>query len=198
MDWNAWKRVFGARIVLHPVVHADDVVTGVLDFIPLMQWSYEYVPSKIFAVMGYTMFAFLFHWTDTNWLKRRKTKMFRFTPSPVRCVATLFLYFPGRSSRTFSFFHSSASIFWWCGKGGFADRRCTMDVTLPRWFDPCFPPLSLFYGGRDFLVLVEPLLERIERQEPHIRLIRVEKIDASEVSRCRSGVICFICHRLVL
>ena len=32
------------------------------------------------------MFAFLFDWTDTNWLARRKGKMFRFTPSPVSCV----------------------------------------------------------------------------------------------------------------
>jgi hypothetical protein len=38
------------------------------------------------AFLGYTMFAFLFDWTDTNWLARRKGKMFRFTPSPVSCV----------------------------------------------------------------------------------------------------------------
>lgn len=82
--------------------------------------------------------------------------------------------------------NSSASIFWWCGKGGFADRQCTMDVTLPRWFDARFPPLSIFYGGRDFLVLVDPLLERIRKHEPYVDLIRVEKIDASEVSRCFS------------
>lgn len=59
-----------------------------------------------------------------------------------------------------------------------------MDVTLPRWFDASFPPLSIFYGGRDFLVLVDPLLERIRKHEPYVDLIRVEKIDASEVSRC--------------
>lgn len=61
-----------------------------------------------------------------------------------------------------------------------------MDVTLPRWFDARFPPLSIFYGGRDFLVLVDPLLERIRKHEPYVDLIRVEKIDASEVSRCFS------------
>lgn len=69
------------------------------------------------------MFAFLFDWTDANWLLRRKGKMFRFTPSPV----------------------SSASIFWWAGKGGFATRKCLFDVGLDRWFDERFPPLSIYW-----------------------------------------------------
>jgi len=132
---------------------------GVLDFIPLMRWSYDHVPAKIFSTIGYCMFAFLFQWTDANWLKRRKTKMFRFTPTPV----------------------SSASIFWWCGKGGFADQKCTMDVTVPQWFDPDrFPPLSIFYGGRDYLVLTEPLLERIREKEKGVTVIRVERLAMSE------------------
>jgi len=125
------------------------------------------------ASLGYTMFAFLFDWTDANWsvsfhpsfplslslslslsslpsssrfrlsflcsdrltrfgfrsfderdrLLRRKGKMFRFTPSPV----------------------SSASIFWWAGKGGFATRKCLFDVGLEKWFDERFPPLSIYY-----------------------------------------------------
>jgi lysosomal acid lipase/cholesteryl ester hydrolase len=91
-------------------------------------------------------------------LKRRKNKMFRFTPTPV----------------------SSASIFWWCGEGGFADRQCTMDVDLPRWWDERFPPLSLYYGGRDYLVLADPLLERLATKEKHIKLIRAEKIPLAE------------------
>jgi len=57
-----------------------------------------------------------------------------------------------------------------------------MDTTLRRWFDERFPPLSLFYGGRDFLILADPLLERIRECEPHVQLIRTEKIEASEVS----------------
>ncbi len=57
------------------------------------------------------------YWLTCGRLRRRKTKMFRFTPTPV----------------------SSASIFWWCGKGGFADRKCTLDDTLDRWFDERFP-----------------------------------------------------------
>jgi hypothetical protein len=50
LEWSTWKRFF-----------------GVLDFIPLMRWAYDYAPAKLFAVLGYTMFAFLFSWTDTNW-----------------------------------------------------------------------------------------------------------------------------------
>ncbi|WVR04487.1 hypothetical protein IAU60_001491 [Kwoniella sp. DSM 27419] len=141
MEWSTWKRFF-----------------GVLDFIPLMRWAYDYAPAKMFAALGYIMFAFLFGWTDANWLHRRKTKMFRFTPTPV----------------------SSASIFWWCGKGGFADRKCTLDDSLERWFDDRFPPLSIYHGGRDYLVLAEPLLERLEKKEKDVNVIKVTKLDKSE------------------
>ncbi|WVF69990.1 hypothetical protein IAT40_004775 [Kwoniella sp. CBS 6097] len=141
MEWGKWKRFF-----------------GVLDFIPLMRWAYDYAPARLFAALGYIMFAFLFGWTDANWLHRRKTKMFRFTPTPV----------------------SSASIFWWCGKGGFADRKCTLDDSLDRWFDDRFPPLSIYHGGRDFLVLAEPLIERMEKKEKDVNVIKVTKLDKSE------------------
>ena len=121
-------------------------------------------------MLGYTMFAFLFSWTDANWLHRRKTKMFRFTPTPV----------------------SSASIFWWCGKGGFADRKCTLDDSLERWFDARFPPLSIYYGGRDYLVLTEPLLERLERKERDVRVVKVTKLEESEVSFCFMSLLGYV------
>ncbi|KIM27300.1 hypothetical protein M408DRAFT_330180 [Serendipita vermifera MAFF 305830] len=141
VKWKSWQRIF-----------------GVLDYIPLMRYSYDYVPPLVFSTMGYTMFAFLFEWTDTNWLKRRKNKMFRFTPTPV----------------------SSASIFWWCGEGGFADRQCTMDVDLPQWWDERFPPLAIYYGGNDYLVAAEPLLERLATKEKHVKVIRAERVPLSE------------------
>lgn len=43
--------------------------TGVLDFIPLMRISYGFCPSKPFGLLGYQMFAFLFNWTDRNWVR---------------------------------------------------------------------------------------------------------------------------------
>lgn len=36
LDWKRWKRVF-----------------GVLDFIPIMRWSYDWTPSYPFALLGY-------------------------------------------------------------------------------------------------------------------------------------------------
>jgi hypothetical protein len=135
---------------------------GTLDFIPLMQWSYNHVPTSIFTFLGYMMFAFLFNWTDANWLLRRKKKMFRFTPTPV----------------------SSASIFWWCGAGGFAERGCTMNEDLTRWWSEggSFPPLSLWSGGRDWMVCVDKLVERIREKEKGVRLLRVEEIKCAEVN----------------
>jgi hypothetical protein len=71
----------------------------------------------------------------------------------------------------------------WCGKGGFADRKCTLDDTLDRWFDNRFPPLSIYHGGRDYLVLAEPLLERMRVKEKDVNVIKVTKLDLSEVSQ---------------
>lgn len=124
-------------------LNAVAVSAGVLDFIPLMRISYNYVPSRPFGLLGYQMFAFLFNWTDANWVRcagkpysqataltqylhlvqllRRKAKTFRFTPSPV----------------------SSASIFWWTGYGGFSTRGCVLDPAVPKWFDHRFPPLAI-------------------------------------------------------
>ncbi|KAG8906447.1 hypothetical protein FRB99_006863 [Tulasnella sp. 403] len=140
LDWHSWKRFF-----------------GVLDFIPLMRYSYDHVPSTLFSIIGYAMFAYLFQWTDKNWLLRRKTKQFQFTPTPV----------------------SSASVFWWCGKDGFASRGCALDASVPQWFDDRFPPVSIYYGGCDYLVDVPALLDRL-KTERHVRVNRVTRIDEAE------------------
>jgi len=120
-----------------------------------MRYSYSWVPARPFALAGYVMFAYLFSWTDTHWLQRRKTKIFRFTPTPV----------------------SSASIFWWCGANGFVHGKCTMDTTVPQWFDPeLFPPLAIYYGAEDYLVDAESLLQRLENQEK-VKSMRVQKLE---------------------
>lgn len=141
LEWSKWKRFF-----------------GVLDFIPLMKISYDYTPAYPYALLGYQMFAFLFAWTDANWLLRRKAKMFRFTPQPV----------------------SSASIYWWAGKDGFASRGCVLDTSLEQWWDEDFPPLSIYSGGMDFLVLTDPLIERLEQKEKHVKLLRFKRQDEAE------------------
>ncbi|BGP47363.1 hypothetical protein JCM10450v2_003215 [Rhodotorula kratochvilovae] len=141
MRWKTWRRWF-----------------GLLDFIPLMRISYDWVPSRLFGLLGYQMFAFLFNWTDANWLLDRKAKMFCFMPSPV----------------------SSASIFWWTGYAGFSTRGCVLDPSADKWFDKRFPPLAIHHGGKDYLVLTEPLLERLKTHETDVQLIRVQKMDDGE------------------
>ncbi|GJN89599.1 hypothetical protein Rhopal_002586-T1 [Rhodotorula paludigena] len=141
LNWKTWRRWF-----------------GVLDFIPLMRWSYDWVPSRLFGLLGYQMFAFLFRWTDANWLLDRKAKMFCFMPSPV----------------------SSASIFWWTGLAGFSTRGCVLDTRADKWWDKRFPPLAIHHGGKDYLVLTEPLLERLEQKEKDVQVIRVQKMDDGE------------------
>ncbi|GAA6039115.1 hypothetical protein JCM8097_005333 [Rhodosporidiobolus ruineniae] len=141
MKWKTWRRWF-----------------GVLDFIPLMRLSYNWVPSRPFGLLGYQMFAFLFNWTDANWLLDRKPKKFCFMPSPV----------------------SSASIFWWTGYNGFSTRGCVLDTSADKWFDKRFPPLAIHHGGKDYLVLTEPLLERLKTRETDVQVIRVQKMDDGE------------------
>jgi len=34
-----------------------------------MRVSYDLTPSKPFGLLGYQMFAFLFNWTDVNWVR---------------------------------------------------------------------------------------------------------------------------------
>ncbi|KIM84051.1 hypothetical protein PILCRDRAFT_6891 [Piloderma croceum F 1598] len=162
LGWRGWKWVFGTfnqfrKILKNPESDPwfDFILAGVLDFIPLMRYAYNWVPARPFAFVGYVMFAYLFSWTDAHWLKRRKTKVFRFTPTPV----------------------SSASIFWFCGANGFAQRQCIMDTSLPQWFNPTqFPPLAVYYGGEDYLVDADSLLKRLENKE-QVRLIRVTKLE---------------------
>ncbi|CAO1613999.1 unnamed protein product [Jaminaea pallidilutea] len=141
MEWSTWKRFF-----------------GVLDFIPLMKMSYDWTPAYPYALLGYQMFAFLFCWTDACWLKRRKSKMFRFTPQPV----------------------SSTSIYWWTGKGGFSSRGCILDPGSDKWWDQRFPPLSIYSGGMDFLVLTDPLIERLETIETDVRVVRYKRQEEAE------------------
>ena len=45
----------------------DFILAGVLDFIPLMRYAYNWVPARPFAFVGYVMFAYLFSWTDAHW-----------------------------------------------------------------------------------------------------------------------------------
>lgn len=150
LDWPTWRRLF-----------------GVLDFIPLMKcmsWvSFQFrtigrplrhtrrLATRCLVRKDVSNPAYLFEWNDTNWLSRRKPKMFRFTPQPV----------------------SSAAMFWWGGKDSFVTRGSLFEPDQ-QWFEEHFPPLALYGGGRDRLVLTQPLVEHIRKHEPNVRLLRVK------------------------
>jgi len=51
---------------------------------------------------------------------------------------------------------------------------------MPAWFDERFPPLSIYYGGRDYLVLADPLFERLKEKEKAVKVIRTKLIEDSE------------------
>lgn len=58
-----------------------------------------------------------------------------------------------------------------------------MNVDIPRWFDERFPSLAIYHGGRDCLVATEPFLARLEEREKNVKVIRVQKLEDSEVCR---------------
>ena len=95
-------------------------------------------------------------------------------------VCPFCLHYPSSLS-TNSIEHYADDRTRWCGKGGFADRKCTLDDTLDRWFDDRFPTLSIYHGGQDFLVLAEPLLERLKHKEKDVKVIKTTKLDGSQV-----------------
>ncbi|KAF7974323.1 hypothetical protein HWV62_12366 [Athelia sp. TMB] len=154
LGWERWQACFGVR-----------------DFIPAMRLAsaWEWVPPRVFAAVGYAVFACLFGWTDRHW---RKTKVFRFTPSPVSSASMFWLVLLVAVLDP-----ANASADRWCGASSFAARRCILDPARPRWFDPkTFPPLALYYGGQDYLVDAEKLLERLSTREG-VRVIRTCKIE---------------------
>lgn len=81
MRWKTWRRWFGASPRGLPIGERRSSrnascscfsplpPAGLLDFIPLMRISYDWVPSRLFGLLGYQMFAFLFNWTDANWVR---------------------------------------------------------------------------------------------------------------------------------
>ncbi|CEQ40754.1 SPOSA6832_02403 [Sporobolomyces salmonicolor] len=62
--------------------------------------------------------------------------------------------------------------------GVFSYANCVFDTTATEpWFPPSFPPLALFYGTLDTLVLGKPLVERIRSHEPHVRMLKAVALE---------------------
>lgn len=52
LGWEWWQMCFGVK-----------------DFMPIMRLAsgWEWIPPRVFASVGYAVFAFLFGWTDRHW-----------------------------------------------------------------------------------------------------------------------------------
>jgi len=55
-----------------------------------------------------------------------------------------------------------------------------MDPLVPEWFTPEFPPLAIYYGGRDYLVDTTTLLERLKTREPSVKVVRTRCLELAE------------------
>ena len=63
----------------------------------------------------------------------------------------------------------------------FSYNNCLFDTTITEpWFPRSFPPLAVFYGTLDTLVLGLPLVERIRKHEPNVELMKVVALENYE------------------
>ena len=166
---------------------------GIHAFIPFMMTMHSLLPARIYGVLGYRVFSFLFDWTDTRWERDLRDRMFQFAPTYV----------------------SAESMRWWLGKDCFAKHKCVLatrdeskqeakedeendlvgnstaavngTLRIPRqtlgndihmtstdeatrwpsqvkaWYDDRVPPFALWVAGSDDLVDGRRLLRRFER-----------------------------------
>ncbi|KAI7865655.1 Alpha/Beta hydrolase protein [Spinellus fusiger] len=98
-------------------------------FLPIMNTSQALFGSSLFSSLAYSMFSYLFTWSDKHWLQRRKVKYFQFTPRPVS-VRLMMDWMRG-----------------W-GRQGMLPYLEPMDTLLPS----TRVPLAVFYGTHDALV----------------------------------------------
>lgn len=112
-------------------------------FLPIMNRMRQWMPLRLFTSLGYIMFNYLLGWDDSLWNLGYKSRQFVFSPVYV----------------------SAELMFWWLGKGGFADNKCALDETSPQWYDSTFPPLAIFAPGRDNLVNPKRLINRLRTYE---------------------------------
>jgi len=124
---------------------------GIHSFIPLMMTIHSILEPHVYAWLGYRVFNYLFAWTDLRWERRLRNRFFQFSPVYV----------------------SAACMQWWLGRECFARHKCILPDTQTPWYDPArMPPVSLFVGGRDKLVDGKKLIERLEKVEKDVVLLR--------------------------
>lgn len=130
---------------------------GVREFIPIISLTQAFLPSWLFGHLAAVVFAFIFGFHDHNWLKRQIPKYFR----------------------TVAVANSSELLYWYMSVLSY--DNCMFDTTAREpWFPASFPPLAIFYGTLDTLVLGKPLVERIRSHEPDVRMIKAVALENYE------------------
>ncbi|GAA5851450.1 hypothetical protein JCM3766R1_000330 [Sporobolomyces carnicolor] len=126
---------------------------GVREFIPIISLTQAFLPSWLFGHLAAVVFAFIFGFHDHNWLKRQIPKYFR----------------------TVAVANSSELLYY---MSVLSYDNCMFDTRSSEpWFPASFPPLAVFYGTLDNLVLGKPLVERIRSHEPNVRMIKAVALE---------------------
>lgn len=132
-------------------------------FFSIMMQLRGVIPYNLFCYCGHIMFSYLFEWNDYLWNKRYRSRQFIFSPVYV----------------------SAELMYWWVGKGGFADRGCIFQHESPdhSWFDSQLPPVCIVVPDRDELVNPHKLVDRFEQVECRLQpSIKAEVVRIPEYS----------------
>lgn len=179
------KMYFKFMRVISPAMFR--IFFGIHSFIPFMMTMHRVLPGEVYGAMGYLVFSFLFHWSDTRWDRGLRDRLFQFSPVYV----------------------SAESMRWWLGRECFAKHRCVLatqeeghmeevedeseeeqqeelmarrsDRGRTAWYDEHVPPIALWVAGSDDLVDGRRLLRRFERgREPHVHVVHSKVIEEYE------------------
>ena len=156
---------------------------GIHAFIPFMMTMHSLLPARMYGLMGYLVFGFLFNWSDLRWDRGLRDRFFQFAPV----------------------FVSSESMRWWLGRECFARHGCVLStqdehvqeesqdrglsredekrrkVKQSAWYDDRAPPFALWVAGSDDLVDGRRLLERFEKgREPCVNVVHTKLIEEYE------------------
>ncbi|KAK9453006.1 Alpha/Beta hydrolase protein [Dipodascopsis uninucleata] len=132
---------------------------GIHAFIPSMLILRRYIPHRLLSYLSYSMFHFMFRWTDFRWDRFLEGRMFQFSPVYI----------------------SAESMRWWLGQDGFATRRCIFEEeTEDSWYDDRCPPMALWIAENDSIVDGRRFVRRLQNHEPHVNVVRTKVIPMYE------------------
>ncbi|KAK1142082.1 hypothetical protein N8T08_008164 [Aspergillus melleus] len=160
------------------------LVFGIHSFIPFMMTMHARLQPRVYGTLGYYVFSHLFGWSDTNWDRGLRDRMFQFAPVYV----------------------STETIRWWLGRDSFSIQKCILATretcllemeedsraeqgldqdshirTDTAWYGPQAPPMALWVGGSDDLVDGRRLLRRLQNgREPHVQVVHAKVIEEYE------------------